>query len=182
MKYSKTLFVATLATLISACSNTPPKVNGRETQINDLQQEAIQAQSKQIAALKYQVEQLVEGNFPSPMVSITPRLYQVYYPFNVSKLTVTPELRYSILKDAKQAVRINLLGRTDAVRPTDSDKKVAMARAMFLRDYFVHNGIDPTIIYVNYASATDYADNNWSRVGRKNNRRVEIEIYPQEEE
>ena len=151
-------------------------------QINDLQQETINTQSKQIASLNYKVQQLVENNFPSPMISVTPRLYQVYYPYNVSTLTVTPELRYSILKDAKQATRINLLGRTDGVRPTDSDKKVAMARAMFLRDYFVHNGIDPTLIYVNYASATDYADNNWSRIGRKNNRRVEIEIYPHEEE
>lgn len=182
MKHSKLLFVGTLAVLVSACSNTPPDIHGQANQINDLQQETINAQSKQIASLNYKVQQLVENNFPSPMISVTPRLYQVYYPYNVSKLTVTPELRYSILKDAKQATRINLLGRTDGVRPTDSDKKVAMARAMFLRDYFVHNGIDPTLIYVNYASATDYADNNWSRIGRKNNRRVEIEIYPREED
>ena len=182
MKHSKLLFVGTLAVLVSACSNMPPDIHGQANQINDLQQETINAQSKQIASLNYKVQQLVEDNFPSPMISVTPRLYQLYYPYNVSKLTVTPELRYSILKDAKQATRINLLGRTDGVRPTDTDKKVAMARAMFLRDYFVHNGIDPTLIYVNYASATDYADNNWSRLGRKNNRRVEIEIYPHEED
>ena len=40
----------------------------------------------------------------------------------------------------------------------------------------MNNGINPTLIFVNYAAATDYTDSNLTAKGRANNRRVEIEI------
>lgn len=177
MKYSKPLFVALAAALLSGCSaSTPPSIYGDDVLVNNMLKMKIEMQEEQLESLNYHVAKLVAQEIPAP-INVAPMLFQLFYPYNESALSVTPQLRYDILQLSKGAQRINLLGRTDGATPTESDLLVAKYRALGVRDYLVKNGVSPTVIYVNFASATDYADNNWSYTGRTNNRRVEIEIF-----
>lgn len=179
MNYNKLTLVGLSAIWLSACSNTnPPEMTGEYIRVNNIAQERINEQQQQISVLYYQMQQLLKNQTPTP-INVAPTLHQLYFPFNSARLPMTPQLRYDILQQALKAKRINLLGRTDGNRPTPADQKIAMDRAVNLRNYLVNNGVPASVIYINYASATDFVDNNWSNDGRANNRRVEIEIYPQ---
>ncbi|ARR51841.1 hypothetical protein CAY62_20555 (plasmid) [Photobacterium damselae subsp. damselae] len=178
MNHYKRYFIALTATIISACSSAPelPPIHGDYTSINNQAQIRINEQQQQIAILYYQMQELMKQQQPTP-INVAPHLYQLFFPYNSAKMPLTPELRYEILPQALQAQRINLLGRTDGIRPSKHDQEIALQRALAVRNYLVDNGVDATKVYLNYASALDYVDNNWSVSGRANNRRVEIELY-----
>ncbi|ELV7517305.1 OmpA family protein [Photobacterium damselae] len=178
MNYCKLSFVALAAAILSACSSQPelPSIQGDYVRINNQAQARINDQQQQIAILYYQMQELMNQKQPTP-INVAPHLYQLFFPYNSARMPLTPELRYEILPQALQATRINLLGRTDGIRPSKRDQQIALERALNVRDYLVNNGVEATKIYLNYASALDYVDNNWSVSGRANNRRVEIELY-----
>lgn len=177
MNYRKLSFVGLSAILLTACSvPQPPAINGQLVNVNQTKPLTdIEQQTQLLFMMNQQLESLITLTAKPPLKEPTSTRFNVYYPYNVFSFKTTPELRY-IVDNAKKAKRINILGRTDGNKPTARDKYVAMSRATNVRNYLVNNGINPTLIFVNYAAATDYADSNWTAKGRANNRRVEIEI------
>ncbi|WP_108653087.1 OmpA family protein [Dongshaea marina] len=177
MQNRKLLFVATSAALLTACAAPkPPSINGDSVAVNNPTQVKLANQEQQIQSLSHELKALKQGKTEA-IKTHKPMTFIVNYPANSAQLKMTDELRYDVLRAARKGKIIYLLGRTDGQRPSEKDREMALKRAQGVRDYLVDSGIEATRIYVNYASATDYADNNWSRLGRYNNRRVEIEIY-----
>ena len=80
------------------------------------------------------------------------------------------------LAEARTAALVTIRGRTGAGTPTAKDETLALARAIAARNWLVNHGVSPLKIVVNYASAADYAADNSTPEGRRENQRVEVEL------
>lgn len=95
-----------------------------------------------------------------------------------STQVVLPDRRGERLVEAAKAVPLVLLrGRTDGERDSPVEARIARERALAVRDYLVAGGVDARRIRVTYQPSGDHVSDNSSVLGRRLNRRVEVELY-----
>jgi len=82
-----------------------------------------------------------------------------------------------LIDQAKYAQWILIRGRTDGATHSKGDEDVALHRAINTRNALVSHGIDPARIRIDYLSGGDYLADNTTPEGRRQNRRVEIELW-----
>jgi outer membrane protein OmpA-like peptidoglycan-associated protein len=73
-------------------------------------------------------------------------------------------------------LRANIIGYTDDTRREKNVKALGLKRAQAIADYLKGKGIDPSRITVNDGAASNPVAENKTEAGRKQNRRVEIEL------
>ncbi|MDR0576130.1 MAG: OmpA family protein [Candidatus Accumulibacter sp.] len=170
------LICATL--ILTACSSPPkpPVVDGANRQtINDpatielLSRRASQVETP-VHAQPIQVE---------PRLDAQPILLRYHFGFCKASLILTPMQQAELLSKAKNAKQIEIRGRTDGLRASAGDERIALARAISARSMLIDGGVPAERISINYASATDYTADNNTPDGRALNRRVEIELRGQ---
>lgn len=103
-------------------------------------------------------------------------VYRFTFAFNNATLDVPALVSRSLVNAATKATRIEVRGRTDAIRDTHADKRIALARAVAAKDFLVENGIDASKIVVSSLASGGFRTENISDGGRAQNRRVEIEL------
>jgi outer membrane protein OmpA-like peptidoglycan-associated protein len=100
----------------------------------------------------------------------------VYYSASGTKFEPDAATVRDLRAAARTAARIELIGRTDGEKPSVADESVALKRVLAARKFLTDQGADPTRIFLQYASATDYTGDNSTAFGRSQNRRVDIHI------
>lgn len=110
-----------------------------------------------------------------PMMRVESRL-TIYFPPNGTAFKPDPGVLKQLDSLLPVAERIDVIARTDADKPSAADEAVALKRALNAREYLVRRGVAPSMIYVQYASAVDFAGDNSTAFGRSQNRRVELAI------
>lgn len=113
---------------------------------------------------------------PSPPREPEPRTIVVNFAFGSADLTSDSKaaIRGSI-EHARQADRIVISGRTDAVGDEKVNEALAIARALAVRDYFLDVAPDlPAAIAINAKGRCCFVASNADGIGRSKNRRVEI--------
>lgn len=101
----------------------------------------------------------------------------VRFDFGSTRVVIPAESAAALIEDAKAAPLIVLRGRTDGVKDALVESRIARERASAVRDYLVTAGVDPSRIRATYQPVGDHVADNDSLVGRRFNRRVEIEVY-----
>lgn len=104
--------------------------------------------------------------------------YRVFFDFGQAALHVPDSMRADLLAAARSAARIRVKGRTDGTAYAPGDERIALYRALAMRDYLVKQGVDATRVELQFASAADYLADNSTPEGRAKNRRVEVVIEP----
>lgn len=94
-----------------------------------------------------------------------------------TQVDIPPEVRAALLAHARNAPLVLLRGRTDGLKDSLADSKLARARAEAVRDLLVAGGVDPSRIRSTHQPVGDQVAENLTPQGRALNRRVEIEIY-----
>ncbi|WP_165481038.1 OmpA family protein [Vibrio metoecus] len=79
-------------------------------------------------------------------------------------------------KDPK--LKVNIVGHTDSLGSDKYNQWMSERRAKTVADYFIANGISPSRITALGRGESEPIANNNSELGRAQNRRVEINIYP----
>lgn len=110
-----------------------------------------------------------------PMLRADARL-TIYFPPNGTAFKPDPGVLKQLDSFLPVAERIDVIARTDADKPSSADEAVALKRALNAREYLIRRGVAPSMIYVQYASAVDFAGDNSTAFGRSQNRRVELAI------
>lgn len=110
-----------------------------------------------------------------PMMRAGARL-TIYFPPNGTAFKPDPGVLKQLDSLLPVAERIDVIARTDADKPSVADEAVALKRALNAREYLIRRGVAPSMIYVQYASAVDFAGDNSTAFGRSQNRRVELAI------
>lgn len=103
-------------------------------------------------------------------------VFNVYYTSSGTRFEPDQATERRLLAIGTHAARIEIIGRTDGDKPNPADDEIALRRVIAARKFFLAHGADPTTIYLQYASATDYVGDNTTSFGRSQNRRVEIRI------
>ncbi len=104
--------------------------------------------------------------------------YRVFFDYGQATLHVPDNVRADLLAAAQNAERIRVKGRTDGTAYAPGDERIALLRALAMRDYLVKQGVDATRVELQFASAADYLADNATAEGRAKNRRVEVVIEP----
>lgn len=104
--------------------------------------------------------------------------YRVFFDYGQATLHVPDNVRADLLAAARNAELVRVKGRTDGAAYAPGDERIALLRAMAMRDYLVKHGVDATRVELQYASAADYLADNGTPEGRAKNRRVEVVIEP----
>jgi outer membrane protein OmpA-like peptidoglycan-associated protein len=105
--------------------------------------------------------------------------------FDVDKTEIRPAARESIAKAAEVLVRypdtyITVEGHTDSTGTTEYNQKLSERRADAVRDRLMRDGVPaPRIGIKGYGESDPVADNSTPE-GRQSNRRVQLEIRPNE--
>ena len=175
----------TLLTVIflAGCSSPPepPVVSGSDRQaVNQAEKVERTAQSIPLEN-KFQKQQPWSTISPSVLRPITPpfrsQTISIHFPFNNTKFQLSDAESKKLFPLLAKAHRIEVRGRTDGQRPSAADEKIALSRALAAQRYLIGQGVSPALISVNYLSAGDYVGDNYSGVGRVQNRRVDIEVF-----
>ncbi|WP_157860836.1 OmpA family protein [Xanthomonas phaseoli] len=106
----------------------------------------------------------------------TEQVFSIYYTPSGTKFQPDQATERTLRTLARQASRIEIIGRTDGNAPTSADDEIALRRVTAARRFLLSQGADPTKIYLQYASAIDYIGDNTTSFGRSQNRRVEIRV------
>lgn len=184
----RTLAILTSAAILAACSSPPkpPVVDGSNRQtINTpetaeviaLRAQLAQSQTKlreEQARPVVQAAPVAVQPVPAPPASHT---VSVHFPYNGTNFQINADESQHLLQLLAKARRVEVRGRTDGQRPSAADEKIAINRALAAKRYLVGQGVSPAIISINYVSAGDYVADNYSAVGRSQNRRVDIEVF-----
>lgn len=109
------------------------------------------------------------GNPLSAMVAVT-------FPDSSATFSPTPS-QIATLGDFTGASMVTINGRTSTYKPNPADEMLAFRRAASARAWLIARGVSPLKIYINYASAADYAVDNSTPEGRLQNQRVDIEVF-----
>lgn len=113
----------------------------------------------------------------SNVYSGTPISTVIRVTFPYASTTFQPPAEVAeMLADAKEASIIYVSGRTSTTYPSARDEALAFARAASARKYLIDRGVSPLKIMINYASAMDYAVDNSTPEGMRENQRVDIEM------
>lgn len=81
-----------------------------------------------------------------------------------------------LLPAAQVAKTITVHGYTDSPVSDAPNRRIALARAMAARKFFVEHGIAPEKIKVRFSAAGNFVTDNTTAAGRFQNRRVEIRM------
>ena len=109
------------------------------------------------------------GNPLAAMVSVT---------FPDSSFTFQPtQSQIALLGDFLGASMVTISGRTSTNKPSTTDEILAFQRAASARAWLITRGVSPLTIFINFASAADYAVDNSTPEGRQQNQRVDVEVF-----
>jgi outer membrane protein OmpA-like peptidoglycan-associated protein len=93
-------------------------------------------------------------------------------------LDLPPAATATLVEAARQAQRVVLRGRTDAVRDDAANAAIARRRAEAAQALLFNGGVPIERIRVTWQASGDTVADNGTAAGRAANRRVEIELYP----
>ena len=172
-----------LVTFLTSCSSAPkpPVVDGTDRQaINTPQTAEMIALRKQLS----ETEARLKDEQSRPVIDLQAipsspesQTFSFYFPTSGTRFRLSREEEARLLPILARARRVEVRGRTDGERPSATDEKIALNRALDAQRYLIGQGVSPHIISVNYVSAGDYVANNVSMVGKATNRRVDIEVF-----
>jgi outer membrane protein OmpA-like peptidoglycan-associated protein len=180
------LVVLTSAVLLGACASppAPPVVDGSNRHaVNTPETAEVIALRAQLAQSqeKLRVEQARPVVSPVTLQPVPPlprsRTFSVHFPYNSTNFQLSTDDAAQLLPLLGNARRVEVRGRTDGQHPHAGDEKIALNRALAAQRFLIGQGVSPAIISVNYVSAGDYVADNFSAVGRSQNRRVDIEVF-----
>lgn len=105
--------------------------------------------------------------------------------FDVDKATIRPEARQSIITAADVLKKypdtyVTVEGHTDSTGPADYNQRLSERRAQAVYDLLVQQGVPPARLAVKGYGETDPVADNATEEGRQANRRVQLEIRPNE--
>lgn len=105
--------------------------------------------------------------------------------FDVDKDTVRPDARTPLATAADVLVKypdtyITVEGHTDSTGPEDYNMKLSERRADRVRDVLVQSGVPASRLSIKGYGETDPVADNGTPEGRASNRRVQLEIRPNE--
>ena len=170
------IMIATLAVAsLAGCSSAPkpPNVRGWHRVAVNMPAD-VQALQLQVFPDPPAAPQTVYQPAVQPPYS---RTVTVHFPYNNTTFRPTTgqeaQLR-GLLREGYR--RVEVRGRTDAVRQSPGDQYVAAGRASAARSWLIQNGVPAEVIEVNYASAADPIGGSTYSSGRALNRRVDIEV------
>jgi outer membrane protein OmpA-like peptidoglycan-associated protein len=103
-------------------------------------------------------------------------LVRVNFDFASTAFAPTDEAKAELLAGARTASRINVHGHTDSPTPDRANYSIALGRALTARQYLVSNGIDAKKIHLFAQAAGGFVAENRTDQGRRQNRRVDIEL------
>jgi len=193
MKFRASITLAIAITLLASCSSAPkPKtLNGKHRQpINtDIYPEntGVEVPSTQQASPSDAPDTspcLPENAMPhlpdNVHIEGPPHVFRFQFPYGGIALAhsgKTASEWAELIDQAKYAQWILIRGRTDGATHSKGDEDVALHRAINTRNALVSHGIDPARIRIDYLSGGDYLADNTTPEGRRQNRRVEIELW-----
>jgi len=193
MKFRISTSILIAITLLVACSSAPkPKMlNGKHRQpINTdipLANTAIERPSDQQTSsfaapdtASCLPENIATSALPSPEqvhIEEPAHVFRFQFPYRGIALAHSDQPEWiELIERAKYAQRILIRGRTDGATHSKGDEDVALHRAINTRNALVTYGINPARIWIDYLSGGDYLADNTTPEGRRQNRRVEIEL------
>lgn len=102
----------------------------------------------------------------------------VYVPFAYASTQFRPTKEQQTRLQLLSAVadRVQVRGRTDGTGKRHRNEKVARQRALAAQRYLVSIGVPHEIISVNHVAKGDFIADDYTKSGRAQNRRVEIEF------
>ena len=105
--------------------------------------------------------------------------------FDVDKTEIKPAARESIAKAAEVLVKypdtyITVEGHTDTTGTTEYNQKLSERRADAVRDMLMRDGVPASRISIKGYGESDPVADNSTPEGRQSNRRVQLEIRPNE--
>ena len=105
--------------------------------------------------------------------------------FDVDKTEIRPAARESIAKAAEVLVKypdtyITVEGHTDSTGTTEYNQKLSERRADAVRDMLMRDGVPGSRISIKGYGESDPVADNSTPEGRQSNRRVQLEIRPNE--
>lgn len=103
-------------------------------------------------------------------------ILSVEFGFNSVEFAPRPDVAQALVAAASRADRITVRSYTDSAVVDDTNRKVALARALAARQYLIERGIDPLRIRAFYNSAGGFIADNSTPEGRAQNRRVQVEM------
>ncbi|SOO14190.1 OmpA family protein [Xanthomonas citri] len=106
----------------------------------------------------------------------TEQVFSIYYTPGGTRFQSDQATEHTLRALAPHASHVEIIGRTDGSAPTSADDEIALRRVTAVRRFLLSQGADPTKIYLQYASATDYVGDNTTSFGRSQNRRVDIRV------
>ena len=101
--------------------------------------------------------------------------------FEFDSATLTEQAKGLLLKQSEvlksnPALKISITGHTDSYGADKYNKTLSLQRARAVRNFFVDQGIDSSIVTVSGAGEIEPIADNASDVGRSINRRVELKV------
>jgi outer membrane protein OmpA-like peptidoglycan-associated protein len=105
------------------------------------------------------------------------QVHTIRFAYGSSQVDLPQEDVAALLAQAQSAPLVLLRGRTDGLKDSPAESRLAQARAEAVRDLLVDGGVDPNRIRTTYQPVGDPVAENHTTQGRALNRRVEIELY-----
>ena len=93
---------------------------------------------------------------------------------------VTPQLERIVTAIRSGAYRARIVGHSDASGRRANNARVSKKRAESVRDALIARGVDKKYLEVEAASASKPLESNRTRGGRRENRRVDVTLYPRQ--
>ncbi len=118
-------------------------------------------------------------NIEQRLASTANAIVRVNFDFASTVFEPTPGASANLLAGAKMATRINVRGHTDSATADQANYAVALGRALATRQYLVKHGVDGRKIKLFAYPAGRFVAENKTAEGRRQNRRVEVELMGQ---
>jgi OOP family OmpA-OmpF porin len=103
-------------------------------------------------------------------------LFTITLRLGETRFAPSTAFQQALLKAAKNATRIEILGATDATKANAGSARTAKASAENARQYLLDNGIQLGRMTTTYLAARGFVADNATWEGKTRNRRVEIEM------
>lgn len=145
---------------------------------------ALKLAEKQIAELRAELDRMKAGRNAQGRKDRLQRMaadpatmiLRVEFGFASSDFVPDDEIARVLVPAAKAAYRINLRGFTDSMVISEDNRRLALSRALAVRQYLTAQGVDPKKVRVFYNSAGGFVADNTTPEGQAKNRRVDIEL------